>query len=81
MKVSSIIHGADPKPVTKAKNLAFVGWHEGYMLVRFRTNGDRWIYGPNIPQERLYQLLKNPFPDSLFQKVIKSKFKAYKVPA
>ena len=48
------------------------------MLVVFRS-GERYIYGPAIEEFRLEQLLGNPYPDALFTKVIKAKFKVHKV--
>lgn len=78
MKVYELIAKVSMHPVPKGRNLREVGWADGYLVVRF-TGPAMWIYGPQIPEVKRDQLLKNPFPDSLFQKSIKSKFKAFKV--
>jgi hypothetical protein len=70
-----------PIPVPKAKNLDFIAWTDGYMMVRFKGRPDRYIYGPGIEEHRRDQILANPFPDALFQKVIRSKYQCYKVGA
>jgi hypothetical protein len=69
----------DLQEVPKGKNLHLIGWNAGYLLVQFRGKPDRWIYGPDIPQERFEQLLRVPYPDSLFSKVIRGKFKSHKI--
>lgn len=80
MKVSELLSSVAFQPVPKGRNLAQVGWAHGYLVVRFRGRSDvMWIYGPEIEEKRRDQLLANPFPDSLFQKAIKAKYRAYKV--
>ena len=80
MKVSDLLAKATPQPVTRAKNLGTIAWVDGYLVVRFRGRPDQWVYGPAIPEQKFDQILANPFPDALFQKAIKAKYRAYKVP-
>jgi len=81
MKVSELLVKSAPQRVPKARNLAELSWADGYLLVRFQLRGDLYVYGPNIPQVEFDKLMRSPFPDSLFQKTIKAKFKCYKVPS
>lgn len=79
MKTSEVIANAGMRVVTKGRNLFRVGWHGGYFVAEFRRGDALWLYGPNVPEVKRDQVLANPYPDSLFEKAIKSKFKAFKV--
>lgn len=80
MKVSEIVAKAGMRIVPKAKNLFRIGWHGGYLVAEFRKGSALWIYGPDVPELKREQIIANPYPDSLFEKSIKSKFQAFKVP-
>jgi hypothetical protein len=80
MKVSDLISRCVPKLVVRGRNLEWIDWIDGYLIVKFRTAPARWIYGPKIPEEEANKLLRVPFPDKLFALNIKAKCKAYKVP-
>jgi hypothetical protein len=81
MKVSEIFTNANMKPVPRAKNLDQIGYCDGYLLVRFKGKPTLWIYGPNISAVEVDKILANPFPDSLFYKVIRAKYRAHKATA
>jgi hypothetical protein len=81
MKVSELLVKSTPQRVPKGRNLAELSWADGYLLVRFQLRGQLYIFGPSIPEVEFDKLMRSPFPDSLFQKNIKSKFKSYKVPS
>jgi len=66
-------------PLPKARNLDCIGWTDGYLLVRFKGRSDRYIYGPDIPQEEYDKLLRVPYPDRIFTSNISKKFKCHKV--
>lgn len=80
MRTSELLAKVSMQPVSRAKNLGKIGWADGYMVVQFHGRPDLWIYGPDIPELKHDQILKNPYPDSLFHKAIREKFKAFKVP-
>lgn len=77
MKASELFAKATMHPVPKGRNLKCVGWADGYLLVRF-SKPDLWVYGPDIPKLKCDQIVANPYPDSLFQKAIKNKYRAFK---
>lgn len=79
MKISEVIANAGMRIVTKGKNLFRVGWHAGYFVAEFRRGEAMWVYGPDVEEKRKDQILANPYPDSLFEKTVKSKFQAFKV--
>lgn len=79
MKVSEILANAPLVPVLRAKNLAQVGWHGGYLVVRFHGPHQLWIYGPDIAEVERDKILRVPYPDKQFSS-IKKKYRAYKVP-
>lgn len=66
MKVSDILLNADMQMVHKARNLHAIGWHEGYLVVRFRGRDKLYIYGPEIAENTKDRLLHVPYPDKLF---------------
>jgi hypothetical protein len=78
MKTSELIAKVTLQPVPKARNLGWIGWADGYLLVRFKTS-TLWVYGPNIPEVKRDQILANRYPDSLFTKAIKNKYQCFKV--
>ena len=78
MKVSDLIARTVPQFVTKAHNLDQIGWCDGYLLVKFKSSYSLWVYGPAIPELKRDQILANPYPDSLFEKAIKSKYQSHK---
>lgn len=80
MKTSEVIANAGMRVVTKGKNLFRVGWHAGYFVAEFRTGDSLFLYGPDVPELKRDQIYANPYPDALFEKAIKSKFKCFKVP-
>ena len=69
----------DLQSVPKAKNLDRIGWSNGYVLVQFKGRPDRYIFGPAIPQTEVEKVIKNPWPDRIFQTCIKAKFQCHKV--
>lgn len=69
----------DLQLVSKAHNLHFIGWTNGYVMVEFRGKPDRYIYGPDIPRSEVDKVLRNPYPDRIFETCIKRKYKCYKV--
>jgi hypothetical protein len=79
MKTSELLAKVEMLPVHKARNLDSVGWADGYMVVKFRGRPDRWIYGPNIAEAERDKILRVPFPDSIFCKVIKANYQAFKI--
>lgn len=81
MKVSQLLINAVWKRNPRARNLAEFAWVDGYLLVRFQLRGQLYVFGPNLDPEEESKLLKNPFPDRLFQTNIKSKCKCFKVPS
>ncbi len=81
MKVSDLISRTVPQSVPRAKNLDQIGYCDGYLLVRFKGKPTLWIYGPNISAVEVDKILANPFPDSLFYKVIRAKYRAHKATA
>lgn len=66
------------RDLKKGKNLKRIAWTAGYMLVQF-NRPQQYIFGPEIPESEFTKILANPFPDSLFQKIIKSKYRCCKV--
>jgi len=69
VKVSDLISRAVPHPVPKARNLDMVGWCDGYLLVRFKGRGTLYVYGPEIAEAEVEKILKNPYPDALFNRL------------
>lgn len=66
-------------PVPKAKNLDAISWTDGYMLVRFKGRPDRYVYGPEIPEDAKDKILANPYPDRLFSLIVVKRFKCHKI--
>jgi hypothetical protein len=81
MKVSEIIANVAPQPLSKARNLAWVGWWSGYLVANFRGRPAMYIFGPAIPESEFQKIIKNPFPDRLFTTNIKNKYQCHKVAA
>lgn len=79
MTTTEVVQRANLVPVPKARNLDCIGWHDGYMVVKFKRSLDLWIYGAGIPEVKRDQILANPYPDSLFDKAIKKKYRCHKV--
>lgn len=69
----------DLKSVPKARNLDRIGWSNGYVLVQFKGRPDRYVFGPAIPDTEVEKVLRNPWPDALFYKVIQKKYKCHKL--
>ena len=69
----------DLKPVPKAKNLDLIGWTGGYMLVQIKGRPQQYVFGPNIPEAEEDKIIKNPYPDRLFQVNVRNKFKCHKI--
>ena len=63
MKVSELLAKAKMKPVDKGRNVKFVAWVDGYVLVRFHT-GALWVYGSRIPESEAEKIAKKPVPGS-----------------
>ena len=79
MKVSEILANVSPQPLSKARNLSWVGWWNGYLVVCFRGRGTNYIFGPAIPEAEFDKIVKNPFPDRIFTTNIKNKYQCFKV--
>lgn len=79
MTTTELLSNTEMHLVPKGRNLHAIGWHNGYMVVIFKTSRDRWVYGPQIPEVEKDKLLRVPYPDKLFTGNIKAKFNAYKV--
>lgn len=56
----------------RRKNLQSVGWDNFVLQVEFR--GSRRYQFGGVPEEIKDKLLRSPFPDSLFSKIVKGKF-------
>lgn len=65
--------------IKRGRNLARIGWHDGFLTVQFRGRHSVYEYGPGVPRERAEQLMRVPYPDKLFTQVIKDKFPCRKV--
>lgn len=81
MTISELLANATPVSVTKGKNLSMIGWHGGYLVVRFRGRPTQWIYGPGIPEEEFSKIMRVPYPDKLFTSNIKNKYQCHKIGA
>ena len=68
-----------PIPVPKAKNLDFISWTDGYMMVRFKGRPERYLYGPSIPEDEKDKILRVPYPDRQFKLGIQNKYRCHKV--
>lgn len=71
MKIRELLATTKPERVLKGHNLEFVGWNDGYMVVKFFGRDDQYIYGPRIAECEKDKILKNPYPDSLWNKLVK----------
>ena len=80
MKASELFAKATMHVVRKGRNVKYIGWCDGYILVRFQHPA-LYIYGPNVPELKLTQILNNPYPDALFNRAIKNKFQCFKAAA
>ena len=69
----------DLEHVPKAKNLDLIGWTGGYVLVQFKGRPARYVFGPDIAESQFERILRNPYPDRLFQLIIKNQFKCHKI--
>lgn len=56
----------------RRKNLQSVGWENFFLEVEFR-GGTRYQFG-GVPEEVKDKLLRSPFPDALFTKIVKGKY-------
>lgn len=62
----------------RGKNLIAAGWYQGIFEALF-SNGGRYRY-TGVPEDALMKLVRSPYPDSLFHKLIATKgYKAEKV--
>lgn len=81
MKVRELLENTKMHKVTRGTNIDLIGQHEGYVVVKFRSKDDMWIYGSDIPEGTAASILRVPFPDKHFTLKVKNPFKAYKVEA
>lgn len=79
MKLSEILSNAAMQMPPRSNNMQSLGWHEGYIVVRFYGSKAIYVYGPEIPESEHAKILQNPFPDRIFTACIKAKFKCHKV--
>ena len=77
MKASELFARTTMHEVKKGRNVRWIGWCDGYILVRFQKP-DLYIFGPDIPEGELSKILRVPYPDRQFQLAIRSKFRAFK---
>lgn len=61
----------------RRKNLVSVGWQNHILQCEF-TGGRRYQFG-GVPKEVFDKLRNNPFPDSLFQKIVRGKYVSERV--
>lgn len=59
------------------KNLVSVGWRDGTLQCEF-TGGRRYHFG-GVPEEVKDKLLRVPFPDALFNKLVRGKYVSKRV--
>lgn len=65
MKISDIL-AVPMQPVTRARNLDSIAWKDGYLLVRYQGRPTLYVFGPDISEAQKDSILKNPYPDRLF---------------
>ena len=58
-------------------NLQSVGWENFFLEVEFR-GGRRYRFG-GVPEEVCQKLLRTPFPDALFQRIVRRKYVSERV--
>jgi hypothetical protein len=56
----------------RRNNLVSVGWENHTLQVEFK-GGRRYVFG-GVPAEVKDKLLRSPYPDSLFQKIVRGKY-------
>lgn len=56
----------------RKKNLMALGWEMHVLEVEFR-GGRRYQFG-GVPEEVKAKLLRSPFPDHLFQQIVRGKY-------
>lgn len=61
------------------KNLVSVGWEDHTLQVEFR-GGRRYRFG-GVPSEVKDKLLRSPYPDHLFQQIVRGKYVSERVDA
>lgn len=61
----------------RRERMVSVGWQDNVMVIEFK-GGKRYAYG-GVPKEVADKLLRVPFPDSLFSKIVKGKYVGQKV--
>lgn len=61
----------------RRKNLVSVGWENLVLQVEFQ-GGRRYQFG-GVPREVFEKLRNSPFPDSLFQKIVRGKYPSERV--
>lgn len=66
MKVTEILANAEPHHLPKARNLETIWWWSGYLMVRFKGRRTLYVHGPDIEEAKRDMLVKNHFPDHLF---------------
>lgn len=59
------------------KNLVSVGWENGTLQCEFK-GGRRYHFG-GVPQEVKDKLLRSPYPDHLFQQIVRGKYVSKRV--
>lgn len=61
----------------RRQNLVSVGWENFILQVEFR-GGRRYQFG-GVPQEVKDKLLRSPYPDHLFQQIVRGKYVSERV--
>lgn len=61
----------------RRRNLVSVGWENYILQVEFQGRR-RYQFG-GVPREVYEKLLRSPYPDSLFQKIVRGKYVSEKV--
>ena len=69
MKVSDLLALVEMKSVPKGRNLDYIGWLSGYLVVVFKGRMTKYVYGPNVAEVERDKIIRTPYPDSLFNKL------------
>ncbi len=61
------------------RNLVSVGWEDGILQAEFQEKR-RYLY-KGVPQGTFDKLLRSPYPDNLFSKIVRGKYECELVSA